>query len=138
MRLFLDANILFSAAYADDSTAERLFALQAAGLCTLVTSVYALDEARRNIAAKRPKQSPNLEVLAGQLQIVSEPAPDLTAAAVEHGLPAKDAPILAAAIAAKADVLITGDRMHFGHLYDQTVVGVRVARLSDIFTLLAG
>ncbi len=136
MRIFLDANILFSAAYANSSTAGRLFGLQAAGLCKLVTSAYALDEARRNIAAKKPKQSVALEVFADQLALMPEPSPDLTAEAVKLGLPAKDAPVLAAAIAGKADALITGDRAHFGHLYDQTVSGVRVLKLADAFALL--
>jgi predicted nucleic acid-binding protein len=138
MRVFLDANILFSAAYVDDSSASRLFGLQAVGVCRLLTSAYALDEARRNIAAKRPKQSAALESFVGHLTLTPEPSPDLTAEAVRLGLPAKDAPVLAAAIAGKADALITGDRAHFGHLYDQTVAGVRVVRLTDAFALLVG
>lgn len=138
MRLFLDANILFSAAYADNSTAGRLFGLQASGLCTLVTSNYAFDEARRNIAVKRSSQSASLEAFVSQLQMVSEPAPERITAAIQHGLPAKDAPVLAAAIAAMVDALITSDRAHFGHLYDQAVEGVRVVRLADVFALLAG
>lgn len=136
MRVFLDANILFSAAYADNSSTSRLFGLQAVGLCQILTSAYSLDEARRNIAAKRPKQSAALEAFVGHLTLTPEPSPDLTAEAVRLGLPAKDAPVLAAAIAGKVDVLVTGDRAHFGHLYDQTVQGIRVMRLADVFALL--
>lgn len=136
MRVFLDANILFSAAYTDNSSAGRLFGLQAVGLCRLLTSAYALDEARRNIAAKRPRQIDALQALVGQLTVTPEPSPDLTAEAVRLGLPAKDAPILAAAIAGKADALVTGDRAHFGHLYGQTAQGVRVLRLADAFAVL--
>jgi len=136
MRVFLDANILFSAAYSDNSNASRLFGLQAVGLCQLFASAYALDEARRNIAAKRPQQSAALEVFAGQLLLMPEPSPGLTEEAVRLGLPAKDAPVLAAAIAGKADVLVTGDRAHFGPLYNQTVAGVSVLRLADALSLL--
>lgn len=138
MRIVLDANILFSAAYSEGSTAGRLFGLQAIGLCELVTSPYALDEARRNIAAKKPKQSAALEGFVDQLALTPEPSPDLTTEAVRLGLPAKDAPVLAAAIAGKADALVTGDRAHFGPLYDQMMQGVRVMRLADIFSLLVG
>lgn len=107
MRLFLDANILFSAAYRDDSAASRLFTLQAVGRCHLLASPYSIEEARRNIAAKRPDRLAVFEPLTGQLQRVCEPSRKLLEAALAHGVPAKDAPILAAAIAAAVDVLIT-------------------------------
>lgn len=136
MRVFLDANILFSAAYNTDSAAGRLFGLQAIGRCRLLTSAYALDEARRNIAAKRPKQAKALEGFVGQLVLTPEPSAELTAVATKLGLASKDAPVLAAAIAGKADALIAGDRAHFGHLYGQTVSGVLVQTLSDVFLAL--
>ena len=41
-------------------------------------------------------------------------------------LPDKDLPILAAAIAARASALVTGDRRDFGHLYGTTIEGVEV------------
>jgi predicted nucleic acid-binding protein len=47
------------------------------------------------------------------------------------GLPANDAPILAAATAARVDVLVTGDRTHFGHLFGATVGGVTVLSPGD-------
>lgn len=42
------------------------------------------------------------------------------------GLPPKDAPILAAAVQARADGLVTGDRTHFGPLYGRRFEGVLV------------
>ena len=44
----------------------------------------------------------------------------------DAGLPPKDAPVLAAAIASRADRLLTGDLKHFGHLYGKTIEGVLV------------
>jgi len=41
-------------------------------------------------------------------------------------LDVKDRPILCAAIRSQCNLLVTGDRKHFGHLYDQTVEGVTV------------
>jgi predicted nucleic acid-binding protein len=38
----------------------------------------------------------------------------------------KDEPILAAAIAASVDYLITGDKTHFAHLYDRKVAHVYI------------
>ena len=59
--------------------------------------------------------------------------PDATAilSAANRGVPDKDAPILAAALVAKVDILVTGDRVHFGHLSSKFTDGVRVLRLSD-------
>lgn len=48
-----------------------------------------------------------------------------------YGLPAKDTPILAAAIAARVDILVTGDRRHFGALFGQEIEQVRVLSLRD-------
>jgi hypothetical protein len=41
-------------------------------------------------------------------------------------LPPKDAPILAAAVHAGSDALVTGDRTHFGPLYGRSFKGVLV------------
>jgi len=136
LRLFLDANILFSAAYRDGSPALLLFELASAGRCGLVTSAFAWDEADRNITLKCPQRSLTLDALRAQLDYA--PVPDATAIAdaANQGLPDKDAPILAAAAIAQADILVTGDRTHFGHLYGETVGRVRVLTLSETLTLL--
>jgi hypothetical protein len=52
-------------------------------------------------------------------------------------MPAKDVPILAAA-AAGADLLITGDRRHFGHLFGRTLEGVTVLGLAEALRQLLG
>ena len=131
MRLFLDANILFSAAYRDGSPALLLFELASAGRCRLVTSAFAWDEAHRNITLKYPQCAPSLDALKGQLEYASVPDAAAILSAANRGLPDKDAPILAAALVAKVDILVTGDRTHFGHLYGKVTDGVRVLTLSD-------
>ncbi len=45
-RLFLDANVLFSAAYREDAGLVELWKLEDV---ELVTSAYAFEEARRNL-----------------------------------------------------------------------------------------
>ena len=126
MRLFLDANILFSAAHRDTGSVRILFRLAAAGACELVSSSYAMDEARRNLARKYPQRVPDLEALTASIVACAEPTPDNIAWASAQGLPAKDAPILAAAVQAGADVLVTGDESDFGHLYRRTLRGTEV------------
>jgi predicted nucleic acid-binding protein len=131
LRLFLDANILFSAAYRDANPALLLFELAAAGRCRLVTSRFAWDEAHRNISVKYPQRTSALDGLKGHLEYAPVPDAPAILSATNQGLPDKDAPILAAASAAQVDILITGDRTHFGHLYGQVTQGVRVLTLSD-------
>ena len=127
MRLFLDANIVFSAAHNPDGNARALFKLGKRGGLLLTASSYAIDEATRNLALKFPDCIPDLEALTAHLVLFPEPSPAAVAGALEIGLPKKDAPILAAAITANADILVTGDRRHFGPLYGKTVHSVRIA-----------
>jgi len=121
-RVFLDANVLFSAAYVPDS---RLFGLWSLGDTELVTSDFALEEARRNVLVYRPEGIPLLEKLSARVTITSGvPARDLLPDGIE--LAEKDRPIVAAAIAAGCTHLLTGDRRHFRALYGREVQGVLV------------
>jgi predicted nucleic acid-binding protein len=126
MLLFLDANVLFSAAHNPDGRAAALFTLARAGRCTLVTSPHALTEARRNLQLKYPHRLPALTSLEALITVGLEATPDGAAWARNAGLPPDDAPILAAAVQAQADLLVTGDRTHFGHLFEKSVRGVEV------------
>lgn len=136
MRLFLDANVIFSAAHNPEGRARALFILQRQGRCDLMASAHALEEARRNIALKYPSRTAELDALARELLVVPEPEVKTVAQAQELGLPLGDAPILAAAIAAKADVLVTGDRTHFGRFYSKRIDGVEVLPPAEILKRL--
>lgn len=74
MKLFLDANILFTAAYSEQGISRTLFRLAEAGLCSLHTSAYAADEARRNLAVKAPTTLPVFEKLRKRVSLVNEPS----------------------------------------------------------------
>lgn len=117
-RLFLDANVLFSAAYREDSGLRQLWKLEDV---ELVTSAYAFEEARRNL--ETDEQLGRLHELARGLQTVPENAVELPA---DVELSEKDVPILQAAIAAEASHLITGDRRDFGRYFGKTLARVRV------------
>jgi predicted nucleic acid-binding protein len=136
MRLFLDANVLFSAAHNPDGRARALFTLQARGACQLIASAHAIEEARRNIALKYPRLLAELEQLLAEVFIVGEPSADRVLRAREVGLPADDAPILAAALSAQAAFLVTGDRSHFGPLYGKAVEGTVVVPPADALSRL--
>jgi len=118
-RLFLDANVLFSAAYWEDSGLLALWRLEDV---KLFSSAYALEEARVNLSG------------VGQRERLAELAKHVGPAAVGTGalpkgvpLPDKDIPILLAAIGAKATHLLTGDVRQFGAYFGRTIEGVLVS-----------
>lgn len=131
MRLFLDANVLFSAAHNRLGNARALFRLASERGVTLVASSYAVEEAVRNIHLKLPEYAAELASLLEGLVLGPEPASALVSAAKDCALPDKEVPILAAAIAARADVLVPGDRRHFGPLYRRSVHVVLILTPAD-------
>ena len=138
MRVFLDANVLFSAAYRETGSVRAFFLLADAGACELVSSAYAVDEARRNIRAKHPERSGDLESLLRRIALCPEPAVGTLAWAATHRLPPKDAPILAAAVDARCHLLVTGDRTHFGTLFGRKFRRTVVMLPVDAIELLVG
>ncbi len=109
-RLFIDANVLFSAAYLGEERTPALMALAARGRCTLVTSQHAVTEARRNLERKRSDCVPALDRLLRSMELGPAPSPLMIERAVAFGLSQGDSVILAAAVASRADWLITGDK----------------------------
>ena len=136
MLLFLDANVLFAATCSAQGRSRALFLLAEAGRCSLVASEHATAEARRNVIVKAPAAAAALEELLTSVHPLTEGGPALVAWAAGLGLPENDAPILAAAAAARVDLLVTGDRRHFGHLFGTTVGGVRISSLADALDLI--
>ena len=126
MKLFLDANVLFTAVYSPGGRARGLFELADASHCSLCTSAFALEEARRNLSMKAPAKLSSLGRILPLLTIVPEPSPEKVTWAQGLPLPMKDAPIMAAAVVCPADILVTGDRHDFGHLFGQSSERVRV------------
>lgn len=125
MRLFLDANVLFSAALSPAGTAAGFLALAEAGACEFVTSAHAVTETTRNLRAKTSTSMDRWDRVRGLVSVVPEADPRLLDR-VDVALPAKDRPILAAAIGCGATLLVTGDRGHFGPLFERAVGGTVV------------
>lgn len=121
-RVFLDANVLFSATYRADSGLKRLWDLPGS---KLLTSPYALEEARRNCEDRGQRE--RLEELVRELEVLRDPPLDRSLSELGP-LPEKDRPILQAALAGRATHLLTGDRRAFGHLFGLDVRGVKVLR----------
>jgi len=121
-RVFLDANVLFSAASTPDSGLRALWSL--AGV-ELVTSEFALEEARRNLLVHQPGSIAALDELSARMTITSA-LPGKSALPGGLAVAEKDRPILAAAAAALCTHLLTGDTRHFGSLYGGKLQGVLI------------
>jgi predicted nucleic acid-binding protein len=118
-RLFLDANVLVSAAWKIDSKVLRLWQLPGT---ELVTSNFVIEECLQNLPL--PEQQERLTSLLRAVRVLDfRQAPMLENA---PPLPQKDQHVLAAAVLARADYLVTGDRTHFGAWYGSNILGVRV------------
>jgi predicted nucleic acid-binding protein len=128
VRIFLDANILFSAAASGSATRKLLKA--AAQYSEVLTSPHTWEEARINIRKKRPDELKGLQELQKWIQISAAFKSDL-----KIKLPKQDVPVLAGAIGSQSTHLWTSDKKHFGKWYGKEVYGVMIVSsiiLADI------
>lgn len=124
MRVFLDANVLFSAAKSDGAVRELLRRLLQAGH-VLCADAYVVEEARRNLLQKGEGAVTTLEELLASVAVAPYRRRELPRTVAER-LDAKDQAVLSAAVGMECDVLVTGDRTHFGALYGHVLLGVRI------------
>ena len=136
MRVFLDANILLSAAKSDGAVRELVRRLVDAGHECWVDD-YVVVEARRNLHAKGPEALPVFEALLARLRVSIVQAPGQALTEVDW-LPEKDRPVLAAAKRLRCDVLVTGDRTHFGAGYGKVFGGVTIHSPRSLAEFLFG
>ena len=134
-RLLLDANVLFTAAHNPSGKAALIIDLGAQGYWEVVTSSYAIEEARRNLSVKFPDYLKRFEILATRVTRV----PSRSGRNCPVPLPEKDRPILEVAIQCKATHLLTGDIKDFGPFMNNAnltggVVIQTVSEFLDSFT----
>jgi predicted nucleic acid-binding protein len=107
-RIFVDANVLIAGADSRSGASNAVLQLAEVGLFRWVASRQVLDEAERNVRKKLPRALPNLAALLAQLpfEIVADPA-DADCLRWVDVIELKDTPILAAAVLAKVDRMVT-------------------------------
>jgi len=129
-RLFLDANVLFSAAYRTRSGLLLLWKLQNVILCS---SRYALEEARINLTGE--DQLTRITKLAETIHFY-----DAAQRKLPRGifLPEKDVPILLSAMEARATHLLTGDVRHFGQYFGKRIEGIAIMLPGDYLRGFSG
>ncbi len=113
MRIFLDSNVLISGIYSPVGPPYKILRLHLAERLRIVVCQLVINEVIRNLRAKKPEGLPVL------YQLLSNAPPEIAAnPSVEdvniwkEYLDAEDSIILAAAIHARVDCFVTGDK-HF-------------------------
>jgi len=123
--VFLDANVLFSAAVGGPAF-ELLLGLARARRVRLVTIRECLLEAERNLERKRADRRPALARVLARVAIADLEPADEHAEWARQLVALDDVHVLAAARAILADVLVTGDVTHFGRLRERDDLPLRV------------
>ena len=134
MRVFLDANVLFTAAHNPRGKAALVITLGSEGLFQLATSAYAREEARRNLERKAPDRLAEFSHQLNAIRLVAD-NPSIPCPA---DLAEKDWPIYRAAHACKAHVLLTGDHRDFGYLMNapELADGLLIQPVADFLAAL--
>ena len=134
MRVFLDANVLFTAAHNPRGRAAFVITLGSEGLFQLSTSAYAREEARRNLERKAPDRLSRFRQQLSAIRLVA----DNPAIRCPADLAEKDWPIYRAAHACKATVLLTGDHRDFGFLMNSPELanGLLIQPVADFLAAL--
>ncbi len=129
IRAFLDANVLFSAARSRTGAGNGIIELARVlpGIDLFMTE-YALAEAEGNLRKKSPKSLSEFQRLKPTIQVCRTPPRELESRVSKAAplVPRKDLPILAGAVFAEVDWLVTYDDEHFGNLYGKDVHGVLI------------
>ena len=99
----------------------------------LKTSVYAAEEARRNLG--NLGQQSDLEELLSSVEVVTTAAPPDHPLLSALELPAKDRPTVLAAIGVGATHLLSGDFRHFGAYYGERIEGVLILSPGECLSL---
>ena len=126
IRVFFDASVLFAASYSKTGSSRDLLLEAIRGHVRAVVTQHVLREAEESLARKAPEALPAwhelLELIGPEIGELPSLQELRQAATYIHP---KDAPVVAGAIKAGVDYLVTWDRKHFTD-------DVRVARESGL------
>ncbi len=130
-KIFLDSNVLLSGLFSDKGAPRIILDLLTLNLPFLAgaTGRYNLMEVERNLKKRMPAAITLYHKYLPKLGLEVVPLPSQETVRSMAGIIAeKDIPVLASAIACKAEYLITGDKKDFVRLktdkrYNLTIVG---------------
>lgn len=141
--VFLDTSALSAGIISLTGAAHEVLRLCEAKVVELVISRQVLVEADRNLSEKLPALLPEYRELLRRLspRIVEDPVREQTERAASV-INKKDAPILAAALSAEVDYLVTWNTRHFQRASVRRSVGFKIVTpgefLDDLRRSIAG
>lgn len=114
LKIFLDASVLFAAAYSSRGGSREIIRRGITGGLLIVVSSTVLEEAVRNLEQKAPAAVETFRIFVGVLdpRIAEEPSKK-EAGKVGQYINPEDAVVLAAAVKAGTDYFVTLDKKHF-------------------------
>jgi predicted nucleic acid-binding protein len=132
VKLFLDSNVLFTAAHNPGGKAAFVIELAREGHWEVATSHFAVEEARRNLEAKYPVAVDALDNLLRNVVVVPTPLDE----PCTIDLPEKDVPIFLSAVGARCTHLLTGDRKDFGRFMNdpKKTSGIVIQTVADFLS----
>lgn len=112
IKVFLDTSVIIAAVISSRGTSRALLNLISAGGCTGFVSDYVLEEVQRNVGRKAPHMVATIETIVAQARfnLVAPTSQHMVQA--KHHVELKDAPVVAAAVAADVDAPVTLDKKH--------------------------
>ena len=118
-RVFLDSNVLISALIGDPDSAPAILVdwLTGGHVGPALTSKCNVEEVERNLARKLPQAAPLWKSFLQRSGVTVVPCKK----GRTRGINPKDAPIVAAAVAAKATHFVTGDKRLIEEMNKQEV-----------------
>ena len=134
VRVFLDSNVILSGLFSDRGPPRIILDLLSLGLSVIsgVTGEFNIEEIERNLKKKMPAVLPKYRACLDLLNLEIIPRPSLGQIKPLRGHTAeKDLPVLASAIKAKADFLVTGDKKDFGKARQKGTYPFRIVTPSE-------
>ena len=125
-RIFIDSSVLMSGILSQRGASYAVLVLAELGLLRLILCPYVQKEVERNLNLKTPEILPLYQQLTARInwEVIPDPSPAAVLPLVAY-MPAKDAPVLAAAIQSAPHRLITLDAAHF-------IRAINVSQLSGV------
>ena len=112
MRVLIDSNVLVSAIYSPNSTPHQAYKKAVESPYQALICTFSIEELRRVFNRKFPQHIPQLERFLAEIISVVEivPIPPTIHTDEQTIRDINDRPILRAAITARADIILTGDK----------------------------
>lgn len=125
MKVFLDANILFSSSLEGSILHGFLSGIQTK--VSFYSNEHALIEAQRNLKIKFPNRMHLLHQFTKQIEFVnSKSLSQAEMSKIQELIRDKDVPILLGAYSASCSHLLTGDKRDFGRYFGERILGVKI------------